>query len=105
MREYGKITSEVRESASLEPAKIGGVATSNSLEWPTMPTDSEPPVCREIDSRESDGISVTWCMNGDKEAMTIFVRDTKTGTNFDFDISPDKANEAYHHPYAFAPSV
>jgi hypothetical protein len=56
---------------------------------------------RELDRRESDGISVTllWYQGTDRVAVRVV--DGKSDEKFEFDIEGRNALDAFRHPYAY----
>jgi hypothetical protein len=59
---------------------------------------------RELASRETDGIvvSLLWCALGHE--VEVVVADTRQGTEFSFAVAPDRALDAFHHPFLYAGS-
>lgn len=62
---------------------------------------TSPPL-RELAHRMSSGTDVTLFRNARTGALTVFVRDRVTDTNFKFAAEPDRALHAFYHPYAHA---
>ena len=60
------------------------------------------PHTRELAARESDGISVLLLWHPDANALTVEVDDTRAGDRFQLAVSPDRALDAFYHPYAYA---
>jgi hypothetical protein len=56
---------------------------------------------RELDHRESDGVSVTLLWYEDSNRVTIHVVDSGTGEEFDLEVSGRDALDAFRHPYAY----
>jgi hypothetical protein len=58
----------------------------------------------ELAHRSTDGIDVWlyWCKLGDR--VTIEVVDSRLDDHLEFDVAPDRALDAFHHPYAYAPA-
>ena len=56
---------------------------------------------RELDHRESDGVSVTLLWNEDSNRVTSHVVDSDTGEEFDFEVAGRDALDAFRHPYAY----
>jgi hypothetical protein len=57
---------------------------------------------RELAARESDGIHVVLFWHPDENALTVSVDDTRAGDRFQLAVAPDRALEAFYHPYAYA---
>jgi hypothetical protein len=64
-----------------------------------MTTTSHIP--RELDSRESDGVSVTLLWHGDNR-LTVEVSDSRTDEHFSLAVRPQDALDTFHHPYYHA---
>jgi hypothetical protein len=56
---------------------------------------------RELDHRESDGVSVTLLWYEDSDRVTIHVVDSDTGEELDFEVAGRDALDAFRHPYAY----
>ena len=56
---------------------------------------------RELDHRESDGVSVTLLWYEDSNRVTIHVADSQTGEEFDLEVEGRDALDAFRHPYAY----
>jgi hypothetical protein len=56
---------------------------------------------RELDHRESDGVSVTLLWHEDSNRVTIHVADSGTGEEFDLEVAGRDALDAFRHPYAY----
>jgi hypothetical protein len=56
----------------------------------------------ELDSREADGIRVDllWEKIGNTALIQVF--DGRTGEEFEVSVAPDKAADAFEHPFAYA---
>jgi hypothetical protein len=57
---------------------------------------------RELAAREGDGISVRLLWHPRENAVTLSVEDARVGDCFDLAIAPDRALDAFYHPYAYA---
>jgi hypothetical protein len=71
-------------------------------------TTSEPVVgqesamdIRELDHRASDGIDVRLLWNAETKAVLVSVAE-RDGVDFEFQVPPTDALQAFHHPYAYA---
>jgi hypothetical protein len=59
---------------------------------------------RELDFRSNDGLEVALLWQPETNRLSVTVFDAKTGDDFDLDVEPEDAMDAFHHPYAFAAS-
>jgi len=57
---------------------------------------------RELDFRASDGLEVTLLWNPETDQLLVSVIDTKSGDDFQIEVSSTEAVDAFHHPYAYA---
>jgi len=60
---------------------------------------------RELDFRSNDGLEVTLLWQPETDSVTVAVFDAKNGDDFDLDVEPADAMDAFHHPYAYAASL
>jgi hypothetical protein len=60
------------------------------------------PHTRELATRESDGINVVLLWHPDENALTVSVEDSRIGDRFRLAVAPDRALDAFYHPYAYA---
>jgi hypothetical protein len=60
---------------------------------------------RELDHRSSDGIEVTLLWSARTNRVFVSVLERRTEALFRFEVAPEKALEAFHHPYAYAQHV
>jgi carotenoid cleavage dioxygenase-like enzyme len=56
---------------------------------------------RELDHRESDGVSVTLLWHEGTNRVTIHVVDSETGEELDIEVAGRDALDAFRHPYAY----
>ena len=56
----------------------------------------------ELDQREGDGITVSLLWRKRRNVISIAVYDDRTGEDFELVVSPDRALDAFRHPYAYA---
>ena len=68
----------------------GGVISSGS------------PQARELAARESDGIHVLLLWHPDENALTVSVEDARVGDRFQLAVAPDRALDAFYHPFTYA---
>jgi len=57
---------------------------------------------RELAARESDGIHVLLLWRPEDDALTVSVEDARVGDRFELAVAPDRALEAFYHPFAYA---
>jgi hypothetical protein len=57
---------------------------------------------RELAERESDGIHVLLLWEPGRDALTVSVDDARLGDRFQLAVPPDRALDAFYHPFAFA---
>jgi hypothetical protein len=60
------------------------------------------PQPRELAARDSDGIHVLLLWYPRENALTVSVEDARVGDRFQLAVSPDRALDAFYHPYAYA---
>jgi hypothetical protein len=56
---------------------------------------------RELDHRESDGISVSLLWYADLDVVAIRVFDGESEEEFEVEVAGRDALDAFHHPYAY----
>jgi len=56
----------------------------------------------ELDVRSTDGLEVALLWQPETNRITVSVYDSKSGDDFDIDVDPTEATDAFHHPYAYA---
>jgi len=57
---------------------------------------------RELAVRESNGVHVVLSWNPDENGVTVSVEDARFGDRFRISVAPDRALDAFYHPYAYA---
>jgi hypothetical protein len=57
---------------------------------------------RELAARESDGINVVLLWHPGSDEVTVSVEDVRIGGCFRLAVAPDRALDAFYHPYAYA---
>jgi hypothetical protein len=62
----------------------------------------ETPQTLELAVRESDGIHVLLLWHPDDNALTVTVEDARVGNRFQLAVAPDRALDAFYHPFAYA---
>ncbi len=60
------------------------------------------PETRELAARESDGIHVLLLWHPAANALTVSVEDARVGDRFLLAVEPDRALDAFYHPFAYA---
>ena len=60
------------------------------------------PKTRELAARESDGIHVLLLWHPRENALTVSVEDARVGDRFQLAVAPDRALDAFYHPFAYA---
>jgi hypothetical protein len=62
----------------------------------------EGPQC-ELASRRTDGLDVALLWHPRADAVTVSVVDHRSGDEIHFAVPHDRALDAFHHPFAYAP--
>ena len=57
---------------------------------------------RELAQRQSEGIEVLLLWHPGVDQVEVSVRDSRTGAEFQIDVPPSDALEAFYHPFAYA---
>ena len=57
---------------------------------------------RELAVRENDGVHVVLSWHPDVNALTVSVEDARVEDRFSLAVAPDRALDAFYHPYAYA---
>jgi hypothetical protein len=60
------------------------------------------PQTRELATRDSDGIHVQLLWHPGENALTVSVEDIRVGDRFQLAVAPDRALDAFYHPFAYA---
>ena len=58
-------------------------------------------VFEQLDDREHDGIEVSLLWNRSDDSLSVYVCDSRTAETFEFAIEPDRALDAFRHPFAY----
>jgi hypothetical protein len=61
-----------------------------------------PRQTRELAARESDGIHVLLLWHPREDTLTVSVEDARLGDRFQLAVAPDRALDAFYHPFAHA---
>ncbi len=56
----------------------------------------------ELDHREADGVRISLLWSRSTNAVSLLVRDEKSGDDFELQVDPADARDAFEHPYAYA---
>jgi hypothetical protein len=56
---------------------------------------------RELAARESDGLHVLLLWHPRANALTVSVEDARVGDYFHLSVAPDRALDAFYHPFAY----
>jgi len=56
----------------------------------------------ELDRREGDGISVSLLWRKAGNVVSVAVYDDRTSDEFELVVAPDRALDAFRHPFAYA---
>jgi hypothetical protein len=70
------------------------------LEGGVMSPTTTP--ARELAARESHGIHVLLLWDPSDDALTVSVEDSRQGDRFQLAVAPDRALDAFYHPFAYA---
>ena len=57
---------------------------------------------RELAARESDGIHVLLLRDPSDNGLTVSLEDSRVGDRFQLAVAPDRALDAFYHPFAHA---
>jgi hypothetical protein len=57
---------------------------------------------RELAARDSDGVQVVLLWRPADNEVTVSVEDARFGDRFQIAVAPDRALDAFYHPYAYA---
>lgn len=69
---------------------------------PVPVMEPEPAIAvRELDHRAGDGLEVRLLWNADTKDVLVSVAE-RDGMGFEFQVHPNDALDAFHHPYAYA---
>jgi hypothetical protein len=60
------------------------------------------PQTRELAARESDGVHVQLLWHPHENELTVSVEDARLGDRFQLAVAPDRALDAFYHPFAYA---
>jgi hypothetical protein len=60
------------------------------------------PNLRELAARDSDGVHVFLLWHPDENAVSVSVEDARAGGRFQLRVAPERALDAFYHPFAYA---
>jgi hypothetical protein len=60
------------------------------------------PQLRELAARDTDGFHVSLLWHPRENGLTISVEDARAGDRFQLTVAPDRALDAFYHPFAYA---
>ena len=60
------------------------------------------PNTRELAARESDGVRVLLLWHPRANTLSVSVEDLRVGDRFRLAVTPDRALDAFYHPFAYA---
>lgn len=63
------------------------------------------PTTRELAQRLSGTDEILLLWHPESERVEISIRDIATGASFHVEVVPDRAIDAFYHPYAYASST
>jgi hypothetical protein len=59
---------------------------------------------KELAQREADGLEVSLFWDELDDRLTVSVADSRNGESFEFEVSRDKALDAFYHPFSYVRS-
>jgi len=60
------------------------------------------PRARELAVRDNDGVHVRLLWHPRDSNLTVSVEDLRAGDRFQLAVAPDRALDAFYHPFAYA---
>ena len=60
------------------------------------------PQTRELAARDSDGIHVLLLWHPRENGLTVSVENDRDGDRFQLAVAPERALDAFYHPFAYA---
>ena len=64
--------------------------------------DNMSPTIRELAQRLSGTEEILLLWHPESERVELSIRDVATGASFDVEVDPDRAIDAFYHPYVYA---
>ncbi len=59
----------------------------------------------ELDHRTSDTVEVSLLWHRDLDAVSLTIRDRRSGKSLEIPVARDRALQAFRHPFAYAASI
>src|ERR1041385_6569620 len=89
-----------RRAARLAPSirRRGGAMSSTHISIDAL---SAPPQGRELDSRESNGVSVSLLWSKGESRIKVAAPDGQPDQSFELHVAGPEALAAFHHPFAY----
>lgn len=78
------------------------MTVSKDDRWQSAPSKRVSAPTRELAQRLSGGVEVLLLWHPAVERVEVAVRDARTGVEFQIDVPPADALDAYYHPYVYA---
>jgi hypothetical protein len=69
---------------------------------PSASSERVSVLTRELAQRRSGGVEVLLLWHPEDDRVEVSVADANTGAQFQIDVPPADAMEAFYHPYAYA---
>jgi hypothetical protein len=66
--------------------------------------EAEEDETRELGQRSGDGLDIVLLWRKNIGAIVVSVSDARSGENFEIPVPPEKALDAFEHPFAYAPN-
>ena len=88
-------------SPSSAAGRSGTISACNKVDDRQLTVQIES-LTRELAARESDGIHVALLWHPSENALTVSVEDERVGDRFELAVAPDRALDAFYHPFAYA---
>jgi hypothetical protein len=60
------------------------------------------PPTRELAARSNDGVHVLLLWHPRENTVTVSVEDARVGERFHLAVAPERALDAFYHPFAYA---
>jgi hypothetical protein len=57
---------------------------------------------RELAARDNDGVHVLLLWHPRENTVTVSVEDARVGERFQLAVAPERALDAFYHPFAYA---
>ena len=98
-----KLTPAIAAEASGSGYSAGSYGSTAQMSNPveTVGWVEEPP--RELAQRQNGTLEVLLLWHAQNDLVELSVRDLSTGRSFYTEVAPDRAIDAFYHPYVYAP--